>query len=163
MAITRQKKEEIYNKVTDVVKGAQSIVFVNFHKLSVANSIKLRRSLRGEGVGYTVAKKTLVKRVLTDSKIAGEMPLLEGEIAVAYGTDLIAPAREVYAFQKANKDVVSIVGGVFEGKFMNKEEMMEVATIPGVPVLRGMFVNVINSPIQRFVIALGQIADKKTA
>jgi hypothetical protein len=39
--------------------------------------------------------------------------------------------------------------------------MKAIATIPPVPVLRGMFVNVINSPIQRMAIALGQIAAKK--
>ena len=41
--------------------------------------------------------------------------------------------------------------------------MNAIATIPPVPVLRGMFVNVINSPIQGFVIALDQIREKKSA
>ncbi len=41
--------------------------------------------------------------------------------------------------------------------------MTAIATIPPVPVLRGMFVNVLNSPIQGFVIALDQIAQKKAA
>ena len=39
--------------------------------------------------------------------------------------------------------------------------MMEIAMIPALPVLHGKFVNIINSPIQRLVIALGQIAGKK--
>jgi hypothetical protein len=41
--------------------------------------------------------------------------------------------------------------------------MTAIATIPPVPVLRGMFVNVINSPIQGLVIALDQIREKKAA
>jgi len=39
--------------------------------------------------------------------------------------------------------------------------MNEIANIPSLDVLRGMFVNIINSPIQRTAIALGQIAEKK--
>jgi ribosomal protein L10 len=41
--------------------------------------------------------------------------------------------------------------------------MNAIALIPSVPVLRGMFVNVINSPIQGLVIALDKIAEKKAA
>ena len=41
--------------------------------------------------------------------------------------------------------------------------MTAIATIPSQKTLQGMFVNVINSPIQGFVMALDQIAKKKTA
>ena len=41
--------------------------------------------------------------------------------------------------------------------------MTAIATIPPLPVLRGMFVNVINSPLQGLVIALDQIREKKSA
>jgi len=56
---------------------------------------------------------------------------------------------------------MSIIGGVFEGKYMNKEEMLGIATIPPLQTLRGMFVNLINSPIGRFAVALNQIATTK--
>jgi hypothetical protein len=41
--------------------------------------------------------------------------------------------------------------------------MVAIATIPPIGVLRGMFVNVINSPRQGFVMALDQIAKQKGA
>jgi large subunit ribosomal protein L10 len=94
------------------------------------------------------------------------MPELEGEIAVAYQAekagDILAPAREVYSFVKKFKDSLSIVGGVFEGKYIGKEDMVSIATIPGRQVLIGQFVNLINSPIQGLVISLDKIAEKKT-
>jgi len=76
---------------------------------------------------------------------------------------LLSPARGVFEFQKKHKDQVSIIGGVFEGKYMNQSEMTEIATIPPRQVLLGQFVNLINSPIQGLVIALDGIADKKEA
>jgi ribosomal protein L10 len=44
---------------------------------------------------------------------------------------------------------------------MNAAEIAQIAMIPSLQTLRGMFVNIINSPIQRMVIALDQIAGKK--
>jgi len=163
MALTKEKKGEILKKVADAVKASSSMVFVNFHGLTVAKATKMRQALRAADVGYTVAKKTLARKALTDAKIEGTMPELPGELALAYAADLTAPAREVFKFQKEFKDSLTIVGGVFEGKFMDKAAMMEIALIPATDTLRGMFVNVINSPIQGLVIALNAIAGKKTA
>ena len=55
---------------------------------------------------------------------------------------------------------VSIIGGIFDGEYKSQAEMLSIASIPSLQVLRGMFVNVINSPIQRFAIALNAIASK---
>jgi large subunit ribosomal protein L10 len=161
MPITKEKKVKIQEDVASKIKGATSIVFVNFHKLNVADTNEVRRALRSEGVGYTVAKKTLIKRAFAGQNVEGEMPELAGEIALVYGTDPIAPARGIFEFQKKFKDQVSLVGGVFEGKFLNKSEIEGVATIPPLQVLYGQFVNLINSPIQGLVLALNAIAEQK--
>lgn len=161
MAISKQKKAEIIGGVEASIKDAQSIVFVSFKKLTVADATDLRRRLRAENVEYKVAKKTLLKRALNAEKFGGEMPVLDGAIAIAYGTDLLAPAREVFEFARTHKESVSIVGGVFDGRYMDSAEMNSIATIPGMQTLRAQFVNLINSPLQGLVIALDAIAETK--
>lgn len=161
MPITKDKKKEIVSNLKGAVGESKSLVFVNFHGLPVSDANVMRKSLREAEVKFAVAKKTLVKRALAESGVEGEIPELRGELALAWGADLIAPARGVYEFQKKYDSKVSILGGIFEGKYMTAVSMTEIASIPPVDVLRGMFVNIINSPIQRFVIALNQIADKK--
>lgn len=163
MAITKQKKVELVALMKDRLASAKSIVFVNFKALPVSETKVLRRKLSADNVGYFVTKKTLAKRVLGDLKAKGDMPELPGELAIAYGDDLLSPARETYAFQTTarEKGAISIVGGIFDGEYKTKEEMMAIATIPPLQVLRGMFVNLINSPIQRFAIAMGEIANSK--
>jgi large subunit ribosomal protein L10 len=163
MAISREKKGVIVDKMSTALKGAKSLVFINFHGLKVSDATAMRRALKSEGVSYAVTKKSLTKRILSDEKFEGIVPELSGELAMAWSEDLIAPARGVYGFQKKFPEALSILGGVFEGKYMSKVEMEGIATIPTTDVLRGMFVNIINSPIQRFAIALGQIAEKKSA
>jgi len=161
MARTKIQKKEILEKLSKVMGDAKSLVFVNFHGLKVLDATTMRRAMKKDGVGYFVAKKSLTARALADKKYSGTMPELVGESGIAYSTDLIAPARNVYEFQKKFKDQVSIIGGVFEGAYMDKAGMIAIASIPPLDTLRGMFVNVINSPIQGFVMALDQIAKKK--
>lgn len=162
MAISRAKKGEIVDKLKTALKGAKSLVFVNFHGLKVSEASAMRRSLKSESVSYAVTKKSLTKRVLADEKFSGTQPELTGELAVAWSEDLVAPARGVYGFQKKFPEGLKILGGVFENKYMTKVEMEEIALIPSLEVLRGKFVNIINSPIQRFAIALNQIAQIKS-
>lgn len=163
MAITKAKKQDIAAKIQEAIKDAVSVVFVRFGKMTVADTTAMRRSLKGEGVGYYVAKKTLLKRVLTDAGYQGEIPALEGEVAIAWSKDdATVAARGIFEHSKKHEGL-SILGGVFEGAYLDAVGMKAIATIPPVPVLRGMFVNVINSPIQGLVIALDQIREKKGA
>ena len=98
MALTRQKKEDIIKNVTDSIKNAASVAFVKFHGLSVAHADEMRRGLRKKGVSYTVVKKTLLKRVLKDAGISGEEPNLEGKVAIAYGADIVEPAKGIAVY-----------------------------------------------------------------
>ena len=160
----------IIGKIEKAIKDGASSVFVHFTKVTVAEESAMRRALRGSGVSYFVAKKTLIRRALDKLGLGHDLPL-GGEVAIASGggEDVTAAARLVHEFgkklvdpfdaQKASK--LSILGGVFEGKLMNQAMMQEIAMIPGMPALRGMFANIINSPIQRFAIALGEVAKIK--
>ena len=161
MAITKAKKNEIYEDLKDRFAGAGSIAFVNFHGLSVGDVQELRSALHANGVSYKVAKKTIIKKALDDAGFEGEVPTMDNELAVAWSDDILAPAREVYTFVKKFGDKLTLVGGVFEKKYKNKDEMVSIASIPSMQTLRGQFVMLINSPIQGFVMALSEIAKKK--
>ncbi len=163
MAISKQKKGEIIDKLSKALKDAKTLVFVNFHGLKVSDTTNLRRELKKEGVSYQVAKKTLTKRVLDAKKFEGVQPELPGELAIAWGEDQTAPARGIQNFAKKFPEAIKILGGIFEGKYIGRNEMLEIASIPSVDVLRGKFVNIINSPIQRFAIALGEVSKKKNS
>ena len=160
MAITKAKKQDILGKLEEIKKNAESVVFVQFKGVTVKDTTAMRRAMREAGVGYFVAKKTLMKRVFGEG-YEGTMPELEGEIAVAYSTDAIAPAQKAKEFATKFKDTVAIAGGIFQGVWRNKEEMTTIASIPPLPTLRGMFAQLINSPRQRFAVVLSKVAETK--
>ena len=161
MAITKEKKGEIVAKVRDIAGKAKTIVFANFKRLPVNDQNAMRKALRAEGVGYTIAKKTLLKLALDEQKYEGTLPELSGEIAIAYGEDELAPAREVAAFVKKFPEQLAFMGGIFGGKYVNRDEIISIAAIPGMDALRAQFVQLINSPRQRFAVVLNAKADKQ--
>lgn len=164
MAISKDKKHEIVAKLERAFKEASSVAFVGFTKLNVADASKMRKELSDAGVRFFVAKKTLIKKALESQGYSGTVPELPGEVAVAWTTDdVTAPTRGVHEFGKKLKGALTLLGGVFEETFIDAPQATEIATIPPMPVLRGMFVNVINSPIQGLVVALDKIRESKAS
>lgn len=162
MAKTKAEKAVIVEKLEKALKEGASSVLVHFNKLTVAEESAMRRELRKEGVSYFVAKKTLIRRALDTLGHAHADVPMGGEVAVAYGgEDSTAAARLVHEFGKKFADKLSILGGIFEGKLEGAAFMQEIATIPGMPTLRAMFAQVINSPRQRFAVVLSKVAETK--
>lgn len=163
MAKTKAEKAVIIAKLEDAFKNAATSVLVHFSKVTVADESAMRRALRGDGVQYFVAKKTLIRRALENLGHAhAELPM-DGEVAVAYGGagDITAPARLINEFGKKLADKIVILGGLFEGKLVGSAQMQEIATIPPMDTLRAMFAQVVNSPRQRFAVVLKAVADTK--
>ena len=163
MAIKKEKKREILAKLGKALDEATAATFVGFTKLTVTDASLMRRELKGAGVKYYVAKKTLLRLALKQQGFEGQAPDLPGEVALAWttGEDTTASARSVYEYGKKLKGAVRLLGGVFERVLKDMEGITAIATIPSTPVLRGMFLNVIHSPIQGLVVALDKIREQK--
>ena len=145
-----------------VIKASESVVFVNFHGLKVSDETVLRRELRNQNVGYKIGRKTLLARALK-GKAEGVLPELSGEVAIAYSKDQTASPREVYNFGKTHKGLLSILGGIFEGKFVDSTRMTEIATIPSREVLLSKIAVLLKLPIQRLAIAVNEVAKTKVS
>jgi len=173
MAKTKEQKAAVIEKIEQALKVGASSVFVHFTKVTVAEESAMRRALKKDGVLYFVAKKTLIRRALRMLGLKHDELPLEGEVAIASlsaeasaeadggPVDSTAPARLIHEFGKKLTDKLTILGGVFEGKLMGQAAMQEIATIPSMQALRGMFVNVINSPIAGLAVVLKAVADKR--
>lgn len=162
---TRAQKEALVADLASALKSSVSSVFLSFKGFTVADEYAMRRELTAAGVKYFITRKSLMKRAAKDAGVTGELPALKESLAVAHLTqtsdDLTLVPRSMYAYTSKFKDKLKMVAGIVDGKVVSAEEILAIATIPPVPVLRGMFVNVINSPIQGFVTALSKIAEKK--
>jgi len=166
MSKTKEQKSEIISKLEKAFKNASSTVLVHFTKVNVAEESAMRRGLRADGISYTVAKKSLIRRALDTAGFTHKDVVLDGQVAMVYDasteSDPTAVARRVLEFvKKLGAERLAILGGTFEGRFVGQNELREIATIPSLHALRGMFVNVISSPMRGLVVALSAVAEKK--
>lgn len=146
----QQKKSTVETLVTGM-KSGKAVVFANFQGLTVAETEELRKNARKEGVSVVAAKKTLVKRALEEVGLGDtDTSAFEGGVATFIGNDEIAPAKVVATFSKKN-EIVSIFGGILEGKFIDAKMVKGLSALPGKKELLSKMVGSLNAPISGFV------------
>lgn len=152
MPVTRQKKEKILDELAERAKKASVVVFVNFHGVSTALSQQVRRLMRKCGASYVVAKRTLIKKAFEQTgSVTGEIPELRGETALVFGEgEIMEPVKSLAQFIK-QYPAMTIIGGVFDNGFVDREAMINIAKLPSREILLGQLIGVINGPARRLV------------
>ncbi|MFA5128061.1 MAG: 50S ribosomal protein L10 [Patescibacteria group bacterium] len=151
MPKTKQQKIKVVETLDEGFKKAKSVVFANFQGLTVAQAQTLRGECQKENIQVLAAKKTLVKRVCQNMGYDVDPKVFQGGIATFFGMgDEVAPARIVNNFAKKN-EIVTIFGGVLEGKFITADYVKNLATLPSKQELLGKLVGTINAPVSGFV------------
>lgn len=155
MAKTRLQKEKELNEFTQKLKEAKSAVFVNFDNLKVKEIEEFRKKCRAENVGYTVAKKTIMKLAFKEAGFDDVDPKSFDKSVgtLLSATDEVTPARIVADFSKQYQSMATL-GGILEKKFVSKEKVVELSKLPSKQQLLGMLLGQINAPVSGFVTAL---------
>jgi len=163
MALNRAQKTKQIDSIKDKVSQQKSVIFVDFAKVPSKEMFSLRKSLKEAGCNLKIAKKTLVRIAFGQSNVSfwNKMKAtIPGQLALVFGIDdEIAPARIAYQFGKTNANF-KILGGIFEKRFIDKEKVLVLATIPTRIELLGKLVGSIYSPVSSFVRVLNKIAEK---
>ncbi len=161
MALTKIKKAELIASYKELISNAKSLVYVGYKGLPVKKQDKLRKALIQNGLGYTVVKKSLWQKALDTQTIKGENPNVSAEIAILYGVDEMAPAKEAAAFAKENKENFVILGGIWGGEYRDTAYMKSIASIPSREILLSQLAYLLKSPMQKLAIAINEVVKKK--
>ncbi len=152
MAVTRAQKEAQLTELEEKMGKAQSTMFAQYIGLTVSEVGELRQQLREADAEMKVAKKTLM-RIATKNAGLPEIneKNLEGPVACIFSfADPLSGAQAAFKFTKDHKQV-TLIGGIYDGKLLTKEEAMEMAMMPGREQLLAMFAAMLQSPLVSFV------------
>jgi len=149
-------------EITEKMKQAQSIVFVNYRGLTVEEDTNLRNQFRAAGVEYAVLKNAMIERSADMLGIdASIRKYLAGPTAVAFGVkDAVAPAKIAKDFIKKAKKC-EIKGGVVNGKVVDAKGIDALADLPPREVLIARILGSMNAPITGLAIALKAIKEQR--
>lgn len=149
MPKTKARKAEDLVGLSEAVKQPL-LVFATFTKMKVSDDQVLRRLCQKSAVAYTVVKKTLLKKALTEAGLPMDVSGSVGNLALATSDESLSAAKEIFAFSKKN-DGLQIVGGIFEGKFLSPAEIKVLATVPSRTELYGQLVGTLANPLRNTV------------
>jgi len=154
MPLTKEQKKKIIEDLKEKIEKQKIMVFVDFKGLKVEDLFDLRKRFKKAGSQLKVFKKTLLNLVLKEKEMKIDAKKLEGEVAVVFGFgDAISPAKIAYRFAVANPNL-KILGGYFDGKYREAQEIIILAQLPTRDGLLAQLVRSISAPISNLVSVL---------
>lgn len=160
MALTKEKKGKALESIKEKISKQKSVIFADFSKVGSVDLFKLRKELKENGCSLKIGKKTLVRIAFGQSGISFWNLIrksIPGQLALVFGMDdEIAPARIANKFSKTNENF-KILGGIFEGRFIDRERALVLANLPSRNELLGRLVGSLSSSMTGFVRVLSKI------
>ncbi|MBI4022079.1 MAG: 50S ribosomal protein L10, partial [Candidatus Andersenbacteria bacterium] len=157
MPLTRQQKEMRVQDTQQDLAAAVSIVFTTFDGLTVAEMTDLRTQLAEAGGGLRVLPKRLLQIVLKNLALDLKPRATAGQLAVAWGSDDIAPARTLNVFAKAHAGKLQLLAGVLTGQILSLEEVTTLAALPSREQMLSQLLNVMNGSARSLAAVLAAV------
>lgn len=146
----RSEKKTFVSELEKIYQDSNSVIITHYHGLTVSQITNLRKALRENGASFKIVKNTLSKIAATNVKLTHDPEAFSGPTAIAYSKDLVAAAKGVVEFAKAN-DNLKVIGGIVNDKILNVGEVQQLAKLPSLDQLRGKIVGILQAPAANLV------------
>jgi len=156
--MTKQKKSEIVDFLTEEFKVSNAIVVCDYKGLTHKELEELRQLAREAGAKVQVAKNTLVNLAISNAEF--ETLELAGTNIFVWAEDQIVACKVADKFAITKKDKFVIKTGIVEGKVADLTTINALAKLPGHEELLGMLLSVWTAPARNFVTGLDNLRSK---
>jgi len=169
----RQKKEAILAELTEKVQKSNAFVFVNYQGLTHIQLEGLKRAAKKLDAEFVAVKNSLMLRALSEYNLSDEdKNNFEQPTATLfiYG-DVVEPLKHLAKTAK-ELSLPKIKFGILDKNLITSAQVLHLATLPALPVMRAQLLGMMMSPIQSLhralnwpmqslVMTLNAIAQKK--
>lgn len=155
-----QKKEFVKNFKVSLDKIGL-LVITHYSGLKTSETDELRLKLREVGGNFTIIKNSLINLVLKENKSKELKGLFNGPTAIVYTEDEISAAKVAVNFSKEH-DKLIILGGLMGDKFLQQQDVLEIATLLSIDEIRAKLISLIQTPARNIAFALKFVATKLT-
>ena len=146
-------KERIVEELAAELGSAETIIVADYRGLTNKQLEALRDQLLPQGARLRIVKNTLTRRAAEQAGAEELLVMLEGPTAIAFIESSGDPAAVAKALAATAKEtnVLTLRGGILEGKALSGEDVDRLATLPPVDVLRGQLVGAIVAPLTQLL------------
>jgi large subunit ribosomal protein L10 len=149
----KETKSAVIDDLTARLKAAETLIVADYRGLTMPQIDALRGRLLEHGAKFTVVKNTLTRRAAKAAGAEAVLTLLEGPSAIAFieaDGDMVAVAKALADSARETK-VLTIRGGILEGREISGEEVEELSKLPPLDVLRGQVLAAVIAPLTSLV------------
>ena len=158
-----KQKEAAVNETAARIADSKVVIAFDYHGLTVEKFETLRKSVRKAGGEVLVLKNNITRRAALASGHEAFAGQLTGPKAIIFShEEIVAPAKAVYDFAKAN-EVVKISGGIVEGADVDGAKIAELATLPSYETLLTQLAAGMLGTVSQLAVGLQQIIEQLEA
>jgi len=147
--VKKEEKELVVADLAERLRTAETLFVADYRGLRMTDIDNLRGRLLDQGAKFSVVKNTLTRRAAEAAGNEALVALLEGPTAIAFleaGGDPVAVAKTIADAARETR-ILTIRGGVLEGRTMSGEEVETLAKLPPIDILRGQVLAAIVAPL----------------
>ena len=146
-------KERIVEELAAELEAAETLIVADYRGLTNKRLEELRDRLIPHGARFRIVKNTLTRRAAEQAGADELLVMLEGPTAIAFIESEGDPAAVAKALAQTAKEsnVLTLRGGILEGKTLSGEEVDRLATLPPTEVLRAQLVGAIVAPLTQLL------------
>jgi len=151
--VVKTDKERIVTELAADLGAAETLIVADYRGLTNKQLEALRDELLKHGARFRIVKNTLTRRAAEQAGAEALLVMLEGPTAIAFiesAGDPAAVAKALAATAKTT-NVLTLRGGILEGKPLSGAEVDQLATLPPLDVLRGQLVGAIVGPLTQLL------------
>lgn len=146
--ITKEKVIKSYQKLQN---GYESVLLLRNNGLTVKHLNRIRIKFKENGYIILVIKNTLAKIAAKKSKFSIMTDMITGPVIIAYGKDFVSVAKLIVNFQGENLPL-DIIGGVIEGKILDKKSVIELSKLPSRKEIQSRLVGLMEAVPQKIAV-----------
>lgn len=144
--MSKRVKNLIADELENRLRGADSVVIIDYVGISATDTNNLRAKLRAKKVRMTVIPNTVGARSLNKVGLKGADQLLFGTNALVYGGESIVDVVKELVANGKDIQKLSIKGSIVEGQLLDKKSTEALAKMPSRKELQSMIVGQITGP-----------------
>ncbi|MGH2582858.1 MAG: 50S ribosomal protein L10 [Anaerolineales bacterium] len=156
MALTKERKQAIVAEYEEWLSKSEAVFLTEYTGLDMSAFDDLRKRVREAGGEYHVIKNTLGKLAFKSAGLDIPEEVLLGSTAIGVAfSDAPGVAKAIADFAK-EKEALKIKAGFFAGQSLTSQEILRLATLPPMPVVRAQLMAMINAPATQLVRLLSE-------
>jgi large subunit ribosomal protein L10 len=150
----RAEKQILTKEYLARLNASPFFIVVNYQGLKVGHMTELRKRLNKAGAQVHVVKNSIFRIAAKEAGVADLNGALAGQLAVVTGQRDISVAAKVVKTFGAEFDKLKIQFGYLNNQRLQQAEILTLADLPSLDVLRSKFLGVLNAPATKLVVLL---------